>query len=64
MIAALVPGVGFGNKLPLLSPQGAAPQEAARMASLLLANFNAFAFDFVLRQKLQEENVIHLRSPR
>ena len=27
------------------------------MASLLLANFNAFAFDFVLRQKLQGQTI-------
>ncbi|MCL2831452.1 MAG: Eco57I restriction-modification methylase domain-containing protein [Betaproteobacteria bacterium] len=59
MIAALMPGVGFGNKVPLLIPMPAdeTPQTAACIASLLLANFNSFAFDFVLRQKLQGQTI-------
>ncbi len=57
MIATLLPGVGFGNKVPLLIPQGQSPQVAARTASLLAANFNSFAFDFVLRQKLQGQTI-------
>ena len=57
MIATLLPGVGFGNKLPLLIPQGQSPQIAAGTASLLAANFNSFAFDFVLRQKLQGQTI-------
>lgn len=57
MIAAVMPGVGFGNKLPLLVPQGLAREAAARMLALLAANLNALAFDFVLRQKLQGQTI-------
>ncbi|MDD2809656.1 hypothetical protein [Rhodoferax sp.] len=57
MMAMLLPGVGFGNKVPLLIPQIDTPQLAVRTASLLAANLNAFAFDFVLRQKLQGQTI-------
>lgn len=57
MIATLLPGVGFGNKVPLLIPQAESLDGAVRMVSLLAANFNAFAFDFVLRQKLQGQTI-------
>lgn len=57
MIATLLPGVGFGNKIPLLIPQADSPQAAVRIATLLAANLNAFAFDFVLRQKLQGQTI-------
>lgn len=58
MIAALMPGVGFGNKVPiLLFPQSCAANENAMQAASLLANLNAFAFDFVLRQKLQGQTI-------
>ncbi|MDZ7585653.1 MAG: hypothetical protein U0938_12615 [Thiobacillus sp.] len=58
MIAALMPGVGFGNKVPiLLFPQSCAANENAMQAAFLLANLNSFAFDFVLRQKLQGQTI-------
>jgi hypothetical protein len=57
MIASLLPHAAFGNKLPLLIPQNATPHVAARTVSLLVANFNAFAFDFTLRQKLQGQTI-------
>lgn len=57
MIAMLLPDVGFGNKVPLLVPQEATAQEAAAFCVLLLANLNSFAFDFVLRQKLQGQTI-------
>jgi len=57
MIATLLPAAAFGNKVPLLVPQGELPQVAARTVSLLAANLNAFAFDFVLRQKLQGQTI-------
>ena len=47
-IAALLPTVGFGNKVPLLLPK-----TTDRNEWLLAANFNAMPFDFVARQKLQ-----------
>lgn len=57
MIATMLPGVGFGNKIPLLIPENQTPQVAARTVSLLIATFNSFAFDFVLRQKLQGQTI-------
>ncbi len=57
MIAMLLPGVGFGNKLPLLVPQGVTSNKAAEIAALLVANLNSFAFDYVLRQKLQGQTI-------
>ena len=57
MIAAMLPGVGFGNKLPLLLPQGMTASAAAAAAGKLLAILNSFAFDFVLRQKLQGQTI-------
>ena len=57
MIAMLLPGVGFGNKVPLLIPQADSPQTAVRIATLLAANLNALAFDFILRQKLQGQTI-------
>ncbi|MCY7371920.1 MAG: hypothetical protein LH479_13945 [Polaromonas sp.] len=57
MIATLLPAVGFGNKVPLLIPAGEPPEHAVRTVSLLAATLNAFAFDFVLRQKLQGQTI-------
>jgi len=57
MIACIAPGVGFGNKLPLWLPESGAEQDYAQFAPLLLANFNSFAFDFVVRQKLQGQTL-------
>jgi len=57
MIACMTPEVGFGNKVPLLIPQDQPPHQAVRTAGLLLANLNAFALDFVLRQKLQGQTI-------
>jgi hypothetical protein len=57
MIATMLPGVGFGNKVPLLLPQGLEANQAARAVALLIANLNSFAFDFVLRQKLQGQTI-------
>jgi hypothetical protein len=53
MIAAICPLAGFGNSMPLL-----AHSHGAEMAlPLLLANLNALAMDYVLRQKLQGQNL-------
>ncbi len=52
MIASLVPLVGFGNKLPLLIPEG-----ALRNEWLLLANLNSIPFDFVCRQKVHGQTL-------
>ena len=57
MIAAFLPGVGFGNKVPLLVPQNLPARAAASALALLGANLNSLAFDFVLRQKLQGQTI-------
>jgi len=57
MIACIAPGVGFGNKLPLWLPENGAEQSYAQFAPLLAANLNSFAFDFVVRQKLQGQTL-------
>lgn len=49
MTASVVPLVGVGNKILLL---GVKPQALRHLAVCLLANFNAFIFDYILRQKM------------
>ena len=53
MIAALIPGSGVGNTLPIVSIDG----QAAADAALLLANFDAVPFDYVARQKIQGQHL-------
>ncbi len=53
MIAALVPSVGVGNTLPVVSIESQHQVNAA----LLLANFNAMLFDYVARQKVQGQHL-------
>ena len=56
MIATLFPAFGAGNSLPLLGGDAMRPLSAA-FASLILANLNALPLDFVLRQKVQGQNL-------
>ncbi len=51
-IAAILPAVGFGNKIPILKPE--APD---RHEWLLAANFNSTIFNFVTRQKVQGQTL-------
>ena len=53
MIAAVIPGSGVGNTLPIVSIDGPAAADAA----LLLANFDAVPFDYVARQKIQGQHL-------
>ena len=53
-IAALLPAVGFGNKVPIWAPLQPTRQ---RQEWLLAANFNATIFDFVTRQKVQGQTL-------
>jgi hypothetical protein len=53
MIAAVCSRAGFGNSLPLFAHE---PVSAA-CVPLLLANLNALCMDYVLRQKLQGQNL-------
>lgn len=58
MIAAAFPRAAFGNKVPLWVPDS---EDALSTTPLwgpwLLANLNSFAFDFVVRQKLQGQTL-------
>ena len=54
MIAALIPGSGVGNTLPIL-PMSAGMTAAD--ATLLLANLNAVPLDYVARQKIQGQHL-------
>ena len=51
-VAALLPAVGFGNKVPILKPE-----TPSRHEYLLAANFNSIVFDFVTRQKVQGQTL-------
>ena len=51
-IAAILPAVGFGNKIPILKPE-----TPDRNEWLLAANFNSTIFDFVTRQKVQGQTL-------
>ena len=51
-IAALLPAVGFGNKVPVLKPE-----TPNRGEWLLTANLNATIFDFATRQKVQGQTL-------
>lgn len=57
MIASILPRCGVGNSMAMLLPAPGGDASYARWASLLLANLNAMAFDFVLRQKVQGQNL-------
>jgi hypothetical protein len=57
MIAAVIPSVAAGNKLPLLLPEATASAEYVNFVPLLLANLNSLAFDFVARQKVQSTSM-------
>ena len=53
MIAALIPGFGVGNTLPIVSIDGLIATDVA----VLLANFNALPFDYIARQKIQGQHL-------
>ncbi|KKZ13705.1 MAG: restriction endonuclease, partial [Candidatus Synechococcus spongiarum 142] len=56
MIAALVPGFGAGNTLPVISTSAWNGQTAVGMEALL-ANLNAILFDYIARQKIQGQHL-------
>ena len=63
MIACIAPRAGFGNSLPVFLPTHKTTEEvwAYKTDCYLVArrnlNLNAFAFDFVTRQKVQGQNL-------
>jgi hypothetical protein len=52
MIAAILPSVSFGNKIPVLQPT-----DDSREEWLLCANLNSVIFDFITRQKIQGQTL-------
>ena len=56
MIAALIPACGAGNSFPLLA-ESESEALIAEPASLILANLNSVSLDFILRQKVQGQNL-------
>ncbi|TSD87553.1 restriction endonuclease [Mycobacterium sp. KBS0706] len=57
MIAAIVPKTGAGNTLPLLMPDPLSEAEYKENASLVVANLNSFAYDYLARQKVQGQHL-------
>ncbi|MBC7215445.1 MAG: restriction endonuclease [Burkholderiaceae bacterium] len=57
MIAAILPQCGVGNSMAMLLPEPGHEAGYPRWAALLLANLASLAFDFVLRQKVQGQNL-------
>ena len=57
MISAILPRGGVGNSMAMLLPMPGGEDEYSTWAPLLLANLNSMAFDFVLRQKVQGQNL-------
>ena len=52
MITAVGPWAGYGNKLPLLTPESGYEHCYAANATLLTSCLNSFALDFVTRKKI------------
>ena len=57
MIDAIVPKCGVGNSMAMLLPEPGQEASYAHWAPLLMANLSSMAFDFVLRQKVQGQNL-------
>jgi hypothetical protein len=57
MIAAVVPRAGLGNTLPAILQDRNAGIERTMWMPSLLANFNALAFDYLARQKVQGQHL-------
>ncbi len=55
MIASMAPDYGFGNSLPVFVAEKHDSYKAA--APLFLANLNSMVLDYVLRQKVQGQNL-------
>lgn len=56
MIAAVLPDVGIGNSMGMMIPEG--DRNAFKSAApYMIANINSLTFDFVIRQKIQGQNI-------
>lgn len=56
MIAAIAPYYGFGNSMPIFISSGKR-SDYKKYAPLLFANLNSMALDYILRQKVQGQNL-------
>ena len=56
-IATCLPPSGAGHSMDILLPAEGYQEEFQMIAPTVLANVNSFPFDFVLRQKLQGQNI-------
>jgi len=57
MIAAVIPGTGVGNTLPVVLGDQADSRLSAPDTAMFAANMNAISFDFVARQKIQGQHL-------
>jgi hypothetical protein len=57
MIDAIIPKCGVGNSMAMLLPEVGHEANYAAWAPLLMANLSSMTFDFVLRQKVQGQNL-------
>ena len=56
-IAALLPPSGSGHSIDVMLPDKSSKDDFAKFAPLILGNSNSMPFDFVLRQKIQGQNI-------
>ena len=56
-IAACLPPSGSGHLMDVLLPEEGAEENFGMIASLVLGNLNSLSFDFVIRQKIQGQNI-------
>ena len=56
-IATCLPPSGSGHSMDVLSPVESVEKEFGVIAAAILGNLNSISFDFVIRQKLQGQNI-------
>ena len=56
-IAACLPPSGSGHSMDVLLPEEDAEENFGMIAPLVLGNLNSLSFDFVIRQKIQGQNI-------
>ena len=56
-IAAFLPPSGSGHSIDVMLPDEHDENHLKKFAPLMLSNFNSFIFDFVIRQKIQGQNI-------
>ena len=56
-IAACLPPSGSSHSMDVLLPEAGSEKDFRRLVPLILGNLNAIPFDFVIRQKIQGQNI-------